>query len=140
MRDKVLKYLELTDQAKMVDQLIPHLLDSFRRGYESDGTKFTAAESAVLALMESALRASAHEMLDAMASLYEEHFTEADMDALVAFYGTPAGRRAVALQPVLLGASKEISAAWAQRVMGGIQPEIERLLDGGGSGCGAIRS
>jgi hypothetical protein len=42
------------------------------------------------------------EMLDDMAALYQKHFTREDVEAYIAFYSTPAGKRLLQITPVIM--------------------------------------
>jgi len=54
---------------------------------------------------------------------YDETFSDEEVDAILAFYETPAGRAMVAKTPALLAKSVSI----VQSQMGDLTPDIERL-------------
>ena len=53
------------------------------------------------------------ELLDDMAGIYQRHISRSDVDALIAFYSTPAGQHLLDAQPVIL---KEYMPVIMQRV------------------------
>ena len=56
--------------------------------------------------------------------LYEETFTEEELDGTLAFYKSPAGRALLEKMPALM----QRSMAVAQEMMADVQPEIESAL------------
>jgi hypothetical protein len=48
------------------------------------------------------------DMLEAMVPAYQKHFTKGDMDALTAFYSSPAGQKVMREMPSLMADSMEI--------------------------------
>jgi hypothetical protein len=59
-------------------------------------------------------RLSLDSMIQDIVPVYQRHFTRADVDALIAFYSSPAGRKIVREQPAMLRESMQATAA-AQR-------------------------
>jgi len=47
------------------------------------------------------------EMLQAMVPAYQKHFTKGDIDALVAFYGSPTGQKVLREMPAITGEAME---------------------------------
>jgi hypothetical protein len=73
--------------------------------------------------MEKALNLyPADEMIADMASIYQRHMTREDVDAYIAFYGTPAGQHLLELQPVIM---KE----YMPLVMGRMQERVKGLVE-----------
>lgn len=61
-------------------------------------------------------RAALPELSRGIAGLYAAHFTLAELDQMIAFYKTPAGRKLVALSPTILQQSLSLGQAWAEGV------------------------
>jgi hypothetical protein len=59
-------------------------------------------------------RLSLDSMIQDIVPVYQRHFTRSDVDALIAFYSSPAGRKIVREQPAMLRESMQATAA-AQR-------------------------
>ena len=56
------------------------------------------------------------EFMELSARIYAEHFTEAELDELIAFYETPLGQKMIAKLPVLTQQSMELGGLWGQQV------------------------
>ena len=56
------------------------------------------------------------EYMELSARIYAQHFTEAEIDELIAFYETPLGQKMIAKFPVLTQESMQVGGLWAQQV------------------------
>jgi len=66
-----------------------------------------------------------NEMIDGMIPIYQRHLTKADLDAIVAFYTSPAGQRLLKEQPAMMAEAMKAS----QDIMLKNVPEITRHLN-----------
>jgi uncharacterized protein len=57
------------------------------------------------------------EMIEAQVPVYQKHFTHADMDALIAFYSTPAGLKYIAELPAINSESMQAMLPLIQKMM-----------------------
>jgi uncharacterized protein len=57
--------------------------------------------------------------------IYRKHFTEADVDALLAFYDSPAGKKMVSVMPLITQESMAAGAAWGQQLAEKIIKRLE---------------
>lgn len=64
--------------------------------------------------------------------VYEKHLSDADIDALTAFYSSPAGRRFVAKQPLILADTMKAGEEWGERIVKEIAAELEKKSHGPG--------
>jgi hypothetical protein len=62
------------------------------------------------------------EILDAMVPVYQKHFTKGDIDALVAFYGSPTGQKIIREMP-------SITAEAIQSMMPLMQKQMSAMAD-----------
>ena len=58
----------------------------------------------------------APEFIDSVATLYAQRLTQADLEAVLRFYESPAGRRLRDLQPTLITESSAIGRRWGMRI------------------------
>ena len=65
--------------------------------------------------------------------LYDELFTEEELDAIVAFYRSPAGQAMTKKMPQLVQRSMQLS----QRRMNDVMPKVKQLLEEAGATNGA---
>ncbi len=84
--------------------------------------------------LEKFLQLAAEESLvDMLVPVYMRHFTEEDLDAAIAFHESPAGRRFIAAQPLVLQESMKLGEQWgvhlaekALRALAEEQRELQR--------------
>jgi hypothetical protein len=68
------------------------------------------------------------ELLEKMVPLYAKHFTEADLDALLAFYRSPIGRKTVDAMPALMQESMELAIDESKASVPKIQERVTEKL------------
>ncbi len=69
-------------------------------------------------------------ILQDMVPIYQRHLTTADVDALVSFYSTPAGRKMLRELPAILSESNQIAFSRLQpRLQAAVVKLTERLTD-----------
>lgn len=61
-------------------------------------------------------RAALPELSRGITGLYAAHFTAAELDQMIAFYKSPAGRKLVAASPLIIQQSLSLGQAWAEGV------------------------
>ena len=61
-------------------------------------------------------------LLEAVVPIYEKHFTPAEINDLLAFYRTPAGRKAISVMPAVMNESIAAGQNWGRS----LGPEIGR--------------
>jgi TonB family protein len=107
--DQAQQLMQLTGiaalQRKMLDGLMPSLRQSMPPYMPDD----------VLTDFEDRLVGG--DMQALIVSAYQRHFSSEDADAMIAFYKTPAGRRAVLMMPVLMKELQEGGAQLGQETM-----------------------
>jgi uncharacterized protein len=71
------------------------------------------------------------DLLDAMEPVYAKHFTKGDIDAMIAFYSTPAGKKALAEMPTItqeaMQASSGVLRKYMDRTMQDVQDQIAQM-------------
>jgi uncharacterized protein len=70
------------------------------------------------------------EMLDDMATIYQRHFTRADVDAYIAFYSTPAGKDLLQITPVIMQEYMPVVMQRVQDRSRELTQELTREIDG----------
>jgi hypothetical protein len=64
------------------------------------------------------------EMLSDMSGIYQKYLTRADVDGIIAFYGSPAGKHMLDMQPMMV---KDSMTLVMQRMQERIAPLIEEM-------------
>ncbi len=54
--------------------------------------------------------------VDAIVPIYQRYLTQDDLEAIIAFYDTPAGKKLIETQPMILQDSMEVGQQWGQEV------------------------
>jgi hypothetical protein len=76
------------------------------------------------------------ELLERIVPVYEKHFSAAEIDALLAFYRTPAGRKAIAVMPAVMSESVAAGQAWGRSLGPEIGRRVQAALKREGIGSG----
>lgn len=69
------------------------------------------------------------DLIDAMIPVYQKHFTKGDIDAVVAFYSTPAGQKFLKEMPAITQESMQASMGIAQKMVAKMQQQIQADID-----------
>ncbi len=75
--------------------------------------------------VEKELRKQLPALLDTIVPLYAKHFTKSDLNALIDFYTSPAGRKLAEKQPLILQESMMAGSAWGEKIG---RQVMERIL------------
>jgi hypothetical protein len=60
--------------------------------------------------------ASKDDLVSLYVPIYVKHMEEADLDAAITFWSSPAGRRIAKIQPLILDESMSAGQKWGQRI------------------------
>jgi len=82
----------------------------------------------VAAVTDEELSKHSDELLAKMVPLYAKHFTETDLDALLAFYRSPIGRKTVEAMPALMQESMELAIDESKASVPKIQERVTEKL------------
>jgi hypothetical protein len=66
------------------------------------------------------------EIIQDLVPLYDKHFTEADLKALIDFYTTPIGRKLVETIPLLMNESVEVSSKYFEAHMSQLTGDLKK--------------
>jgi len=69
------------------------------------------------------------EMLQAMVPAYQKHFTKGDIDALVAFYGSPTGQKVLREMPAITGEAMQSMMPILRRQMDQMTQRIQQQAE-----------
>ena len=82
----------------------------------------------VLSVSDEVLAARSDELMEKMVPLYASHFTESDLDELLAFYRSPIGRKTSETMPGLMQESMELVATESQSSIPKIKDRVTEQL------------
>ena len=134
-REDVMKFLEVTQAKSRVEQVLAGMAKQARASAEEgfkqripDATPEQLAR--VDALADSIFKNfSPDEFVDAIVPIYQRHLNKSDLDAILAFYASPAGQKLQKETPAIMSESMEAGGDIARRKMSTINQKIENQLD-----------
>jgi len=119
LRDRILEVLQLTDSADLGRQMMDQMLGSLQ-----------ASSPGVPAEFWTRLREefTTEDLVELIVPIYARHFTEAELDALIAFYSSDHGRSIVRKMPQVMQESLSVGQQWGA----GIAREVLARLEASG--------
>ena len=69
-----------------------------------------------------------NDLLDAMEPVYAKHFTKGDIDAMIAFYSTPTGKKALAEMPAITQEAMQASSGVLQKYMEHVETMVAQQI------------
>lgn len=127
LRADIERLMEVTGAAALATQMANSVSDAFVNGFKQTQRAVPPRMIEVVRDVlgaEFAVAFAGRDMRDRQVALYARHFTHEDVRALLAFYQTDVGRKAIAVMPTLAREGSEIGQEWAKANM----PRILQLL------------
>ena len=113
------KYLDAAGTTKIFNTMMDNLIETYKKSYSSVDTTFWN---------EFRKELTADGLIQLMLPVYDKYLTDKDLDALITFYTSPAGKKLAEVQPLMVRESMEAGAAWGKSV--GLKV-MERLKEKG---------
>lgn len=113
---KVRQMLELTGTAKIGVQTVNTLLATFQRQYPNVSKEFWN---------EISRKVNAEELINLVTPIYAKYYTEEDLDQIILFYNSPAGKKVTATLPQITQESMEAGKAWGEKLVKQIVQEMQ---------------
>ena len=124
-RAKIIELMDLTGAKNTGDQVAQMMIEQVSAAMQQANPNVpTRALEVIRDVTIAVLKEHTGELLSEVVRLYEKHFSEEEIDGLLAFYRSPVGAKAAREIPVLMRELGPISAAWARE----IQPTLQRRL------------
>ena len=114
---KIRRLLKLLKVGDLAVQMAGGMIDSFRRSMPE------VKEEVWTSFMK---KVNGDDLIELMILVYARHIEEADIDALITFYSSPAGQRFIEKQPLIMQESMGIGEEWGRRLGKQVQDEIEQ--------------
>ncbi len=125
VRAKVIELMELTGAKNMGNQMAQAMIAQLSLSMQQANPSIPKrAHEVIRDVTIEVVSDHSGELISDMIPLYEKYFTTDDLDALLAFYHTPTGRKSIETFPKLMQDAIPISQAWAQA----LQPLLEKRL------------
>ncbi len=117
--ERIEQLLELTNSGDLDIQMMEIMIDGFRQSMPEVPDEWWDR------FME---KVTVEEMDALLVPIYERNFTDAEIDAMIAFYETPEGQSMIAKMPTVMQESMLSGQMWGQ----GIAEELLRELEADG--------
>jgi hypothetical protein len=99
--------------AAMFDPLIPGVIQRVKQSLEPTNPQLIGQLNEVATMLNQEYAPKRADILNEVAKSYAEHFTEAELKEILAFYKTPAGRKMLAEEPKVIDLSLKAAQDWA---------------------------
>jgi len=134
-KEEVVKFLELTQARDRVVQMLEGMAKQARMGAEQGfRTKVPDATPEQIKRVDELsdtifAEFSPDEMIDAIVPIYQKHLSKSDLEAIVAFYSSPAGQKVLKEMPGIMSESMEAGGRIGRSKMESVNRKIEEQLD-----------
>ncbi len=134
-KEEVLKFLELTQARSRVVQTLDGMAKQARmgaeQGFKSKVPDATPEQIRRVDELSDTIFAefSPDEMIDAIVPIYQKHLSKADLEAIVAFYSSPAGQKVLQEMPAILSESMEAGGKIGRSKMESVNRKIEEQMN-----------
>ena len=108
--------LELKGSTRMFDPLVPGIIETVKNNYLQTNTALVKDLNEVAAQLRTEFAPKRADVLNQVAVLYAQRFSEQELKDVVAFYKTPAGKKFVVEEPVVIEQSLGAAQAWSQKL------------------------
>jgi uncharacterized protein len=108
--------LQLKGATNMFDPLVPGVIETVKNNYLQTNTSLVKDLNEVAALLRTEFNPRRAEVINEVAVLYAQRFSEQELKDIVAFYKTPAGKKFVTEEPQVIDQSLQRAQAWSQKL------------------------
>jgi hypothetical protein len=107
--------MTLKGAAAMFEPLIPGVIESAKNQFVPTNPNLAGPLGEVAAQLHKEYEPKRAEVVELVAKIYAQHFTEAELKEIVAFYKTPAGKKMLAEEPAAINQSLTAAQDWANQ-------------------------
>ena len=107
--------MTLKGAAAMFDPLIPGVIESAKNQFIPTNPNLAGPLGEVAAQLHKEYEPKRAELVDLVAKVYAQHFTETELKEVVAFYKTPTGKKMLAQEPIAINQSLTAAQDWANQ-------------------------
>ena len=105
--EKINQLMELMGSGKMAIQMMNQMMDSFKSSYSNVNDTFWEDFKKEI---------KAEDITNMIIPIYDKHYTESDIDQLIAFYNSPIGKKMIATMPQVMHESMVAGQAWGKQI------------------------
>jgi hypothetical protein len=114
---KVKKLLQLTGAGALGMQMIDQMMGSFKESMPDVPEEFWTGVRA---------KFKPDDLVDLVAPIYAKHLTDSDVDELITFFSSPAGKHFVEKQPLILADSMKVGQEWGERIAADVISDLQK--------------
>ncbi len=97
----------------MFDPIIHGVIESAKNQFMPTNPQLATPLTEVANQLHKEYEPKRAELIELVTKIYAQHFTEAELKDIVAFYKTPAGKKMLAQEPIAIKQSLDAAQAWA---------------------------
>ena len=134
-REQILKFFDVLQVRQNMQVAIEGMKEQMRNGAEQ-GFRHKLPDATaeqihqMQAMVDDAFsEISYDELIEAMVPVYQRHLLKSDIDGILAFYASPAGKKLLHEQPAIMRESMEAAGAVEQKRMDGILKKLDTRMD-----------
>jgi hypothetical protein len=101
--------------AAMFNPLIPGVIESAKNSLVPTNPQLSAPLNEVATQLIKEYEPKRAELLDLVAKIYAQHFTEPELKEIAAFYRTPVGKKMLSQEPIAIDESLKAAQDWANQ-------------------------
>ncbi|WP_140485175.1 DUF2059 domain-containing protein [Flavobacterium sp. GSA192] len=113
---KINQLLELTGSGKMAIQMMNQMMGSLKISHSKTSEDF---------LKEFKKEVKAEDITNMIIPIYDKHYTESDIDQLIAFYNSPIGKKMISTMPQVMQESMIVGQNWAKQIIEKSQAKLK---------------
>jgi hypothetical protein len=128
-RKKIVALMEIIGAENITRQVSLSVTQQLAYGLKQAEPDLDEKAFRILAsITEEEIEARSDEMIEKMVPLYAKHFTEDELDELLAFYRSPIGRKTTETMPKVMQESMELAATESQSAIPKIKERVTARL------------
>lgn len=108
--------LDIKGAVRMFDPLVPGIIETVKNNYLQTNPALVKELNEVAAQLRTELAPRRADVINLVAVLYAQRFSEQELKDVVAFYKTPTGKKFVTEEPTVIEQSLAGAQAWSQKL------------------------
>ena len=108
--------IDVSGAAETFDGIVPIFLDEAKRTFVRTRPELSKDFDEVIKTLQPEFEARREQLLNEVATVYAERFSDQELTDIKTFYMTPSGKKLVQILPAVLQASYEKTNAWSRQM------------------------
>lgn len=113
---KIKQLLELTGSGKMAIQMMNQMMGTLKSSHSKAGDEFWENLKKEI---------KAEDIENMIIPIYDKYYTESDIEQLIAFYGSPIGKKMIATMPQVMQESMIVGQTWGKEIIEKIKTKLK---------------